>query len=42
MGPDAAHEEGAGRIPPQGVPQADKAATIEMTGQRLDLRTSGG
>ena len=37
MGPDAVHEEGVGRIPPQGGPQADMAATGEGVGRRLGL-----
>ena len=42
MGPDAAHEEGVGRIPPQGVPKPDRAETAEGTGQRLGLPPAGG
>ena len=37
MGTDAAHEEGVGRITPQGGPQDDREATIERTGPRLGL-----
>ena len=37
MGPDAAHEEGAGRIPPQGGPQADGEVTAERKGRRAGL-----
>ena len=37
MGPDAAYEEGVGRIPPQGGPQADGNAAVEGAGQRLVL-----
>ena len=29
MGDDAAHQEGVGRIPPQGVPQVDRESTLE-------------
>ena len=42
MGPDTAHEEGVGRIPPQGGPQADTVATAGGTGRRLGLPFSGG
>ena len=42
MGPDAAYEEGIGRIPPQGGPQADGAAAMEEVGQRLGLTPYGG
>ena len=42
MGPDAAHKEGVGRIPPQGGPQADGAATVEGAGRRLGLTPYGG
>ena len=31
MGPDAAHREGVGRIPPQGGPQADGEENAERT-----------
>ena len=42
MGTDAAHEEGVGRIPPQYVPQADRAEIVDGTGQRLGLPLNGG
>ena len=42
MGPDAAHEEGIGRIPPQGGPQADGAETAEGVGWRLVLPPARG
>ena len=42
MGPDAAHEEYVGRIPPQGGPQADGEATAEGAGRRLVLTLIGG
>ena len=42
MGPDVAHEEGVGRIPPQDVLQDDLAATAEGIGQRLGLPPTGG
>ena len=42
MGPDAAHEEGVERIPPQGGPQADEVVNVERTGQRLGLPPAGG
>ena len=42
MGTDSAHEEGVGRIPPQGGPQADGEATVERTGRRLGLPPVGG
>ena len=42
MGPDAAHEEGVGRILPQGGPQADGAATVEGARRRLGLPPAGG
>ena len=42
MGPDAAHEEYVGRIPPQGGPQADTVATAGGTGRRLGLPFAGG
>ena len=41
MGPDSAHEEGVGRIPPQGGPQDDEVETTEGMGQRLGLPPSG-
>ena len=37
MGPDTAHEEGFGRIPPQGGLQADVAATKERLVRRMVL-----
>ena len=37
MGPDAAHEEDVGRIPPQGGLQPDGVATAEGAGWRLGL-----
>ena len=42
MVPDATHEEGFGRIPTPGGPQADGAATVEGAGRRMDLPPSGG
>ena len=42
MGPDSAHEEDFGRIPPHGGPQADGEATAERTGLRVGLPPSGG
>ena len=42
MGPDAAYEEGIGRIPPQGGPQADGTAAVEGAVQRLGLTPYGG
>ena len=42
MGPDTAHEEGVGRIPPQGGPQADGAETAEGMGRRMVLPPAGG
>ena len=42
QGSDTAHEEGVGRIPPQGGPQADGSETMEGTVQRLGLPPSGG
>ena len=42
MGPDAAYEEGIGRIPPQSVPQADGTAAVEGAGKRLGLPPYGG
>ena len=42
MGTDAAHEEGAGQIPPQIGPQDNGAATAEGAGQRLGLPPAGG
>ena len=41
MGPEAAHEEGVGKIPPQGGLQADGVATVEGVGRRLGLPPSG-
>ena len=41
MGPDSAHEESGGRIPPQGGPQDDGAATVERTGLSLVLPPAG-
>ena len=37
MGPDAAYEEGIGRIPPQGCLQVDGTAAVEGEGRRLGL-----
>ena len=42
MGPDAAHEEGVGRIPPQDSPQDGGEVTAERTGRRVDLPPTGG
>ena len=42
QGSDTAHEEGVGRIPPQGGPQADGSETMEGTVRRLGLPPSGG
>ena len=42
MGPDTAHEEGAGRIPQQDDPQADRAATAEGAVWRLNSTPAGG
>ena len=42
MGTDTVHEEGVGRIPPQGGPQADGAETAEGAGRRRDLLPDGG
>ena len=42
MGPDAAYEEGIGRIPPQGCLQSDGTEAMEGAGQRLDLPPYGG
>ena len=42
MGPDAANEEGVGRIPPQGGPQADETETAEGAGRRMVLPPAGG
>ena len=42
MGPDAAHEEGVGQIPPQGGPQADGEATTERMVRRMGLPPTGG
>ena len=42
MGPDAAYEEGIGRIPPQGAPQDDGTAAVEGAGRRLGLPPYGG
>ena len=42
MGPDASYEEGIGRIPPQGGPQADGTASVEGVGQTLVLNPYGG
>ena len=41
MGPGAANEEGVGRIPPQGGPQADGVTTAEGKGLRLGLLPAG-
>ena len=37
MGPDTAHEEGVGQIPPLGGPQVDRTAKAEGVGRRLGL-----
>ena len=42
MSPDAAYEEGIGKIPPQGGPQADINAAVEGAGHRMSLPTYGG
>ena len=42
MGPDASHEEGVGRIPPQGGPQDDGEATVERTERSVVLTPAGG
>ena len=42
MVPDSNYEEGVGRIPPQGVPQDDRAATTEGAERRLGLPPDGG
>ena len=42
MGPDAAHEEGVGRIPPQGRPKSGGEATTEGKGRRMGLPLTGG
>ena len=42
MGPDAAHEDIFGRIPPQGGPQDDGEATMKRTGRMMGLPPSGG
>ena len=42
MSPDATHEEGIGRIPPQVGPQADRGATAKRTGRRMVLPPAGG
>ena len=42
MSPGTTNEEGVGRIPPQGVLQADRTATAEGSVQRLCLPNSGG
>ena len=41
VGSDTAHEEGVGRIPPQGGPQADGTETAEGVGRRLVFSPSG-
>ena len=42
MGPDAAYDEGIGRISPQGRPQSDGKAAVEGAGHRLGLPPYGG
>ena len=42
MGPDTAHEEVVGRVPPQVGPQADRAATAEWARQRMVLPPAAG
>ena len=42
MDDDAAHLEGLGRIPPQGVPQADSDTTSEKEVRSLDIPPAGG
>ena len=42
IGPGAANEEGVGRIPPQGSPQADGVKTAEGAGLRLGLLPTEG
>ena len=41
MGTDTTHEEGSGRIPPQGGPKADGDETTEVTGQIMGLTPAG-
>ena len=41
MSPDSAYEGGFGRIPPQGVPQADGLSTVKGLVWSLGLPTSG-
>ena len=42
MGPYVLHEEGVGKIPTQGGPQADREATVEGAGRSLVLPPAGG
>ena len=42
VGHDTAHWEGFGRIPPQGVPKADREETSERMGRSMDLSPTGG
>ena len=42
MIPDAAYEEGVGRIPPQGGPKVDRTATTEVLVRRMVLPPYGG
>ena len=42
MSPEAAYEEGVGRIPPQGGGQADRTDDVEGEVQRLGLTPYGG
>ena len=42
MGDDPPYREGVGRIPPQGVPQADGEATSVREGRRVGIPPSGG
>ena len=41
LGPDAVHEDVVGRIPPQGGPQSEWAATAEGKVRRLGLPPTG-
>ena len=42
VGIDTVYQEGVGRIPSQGGPQADRETTSERTGQWMDVSPTGG
>ena len=42
MGDNTTHQEGVGRIPPQGGPQFDKDATSEREGRCVGMPPTGG